>query len=100
MIKSYIRKVIRFVMNEFHGTNPNCKEMQILLMLRYKELSQNGRAMPSFNDVEFRRYSQNGEDGILLYIFSLIGTTNKRVTEICAGSGIECNAANLIVNHG
>jgi hypothetical protein len=29
-----------------------------------------------------------------------VGTTNKRVVEICAGNGIECNAANLIVNHG
>jgi|ERR1035437_238782 hypothetical protein len=39
-------------------------------------------------------------DGILLYIFSVIGTTNKRVLEICAGSGVECMAANLIINHG
>ncbi|MGH9828640.1 MAG: hypothetical protein ACREDR_35920, partial [Blastocatellia bacterium] len=50
--------------------------------------------------MEFRCHSQNQEDGILLYIFALIGTTNRRVVEICAGDGIECNAANLIVNHG
>ena len=56
--------------------------------------------MPKFSDVEFRCHSQNGEDGILLYIFSLLGTTNRRVVEICAGAGIECNAANLIINHG
>ncbi|NJM13934.1 MAG: hypothetical protein HC889_20690 [Synechococcaceae cyanobacterium SM1_2_3] len=30
----------------------------------------------------------------------MIGTTNKRVVEVCAGDGIECNAANLIINHG
>jgi hypothetical protein len=51
-------------------------------------------------DVEFRCQSQNGEDGILHYIFSLLGTTDRRVVEICAGDGIECNAANLIINHG
>ncbi|HEY7157441.1 MAG TPA: hypothetical protein VH575_26035 [Gemmataceae bacterium] len=56
--------------------------------------------LPSLLDAEFRCFSQNGEDGILLYLFSLIGTTNKRVVEICAGNGIECNAANLIVNQG
>jgi hypothetical protein len=51
-------------------------------------------------DVEFSAFSQNGEDGILLYTFSLIGTTNRRAVEICAGDGIECNTANLTVNHG
>jgi hypothetical protein len=29
----------------------------------------------------------------------LIGTTNRRCVEICAGDGIECNTANLIINH-
>ncbi|HEX4948625.1 MAG TPA: hypothetical protein VFZ34_18260 [Blastocatellia bacterium] len=74
--------------------------MQISLALRYKELLRQGSPLPSFDEVEFRAYSQNGEDGILLYIFSLIGTTNKQVVEICAGDGIECNSANLIIHHG
>jgi len=56
--------------------------------------------LPTFADVEFRCYSQNGEDGILLYLFSLIGTTTRTALEICAGDGLECNSANLIVNHG
>lgn len=40
------------------------------------------------------------EDGILLYIFALIGRTNRVCVEICAGDGVECNTANLILNHG
>lgn len=48
----------------------------------------------------FRCFSQNDEDGALLHIFSLVGTTNKKVVEICAGDCVECNAANLIINHG
>jgi hypothetical protein len=56
--------------------------------------------LPSFDDVEFRAFSQNGEDGILLFIFGLIGMGNRRSVEICAGDGIQCNTANLIVNHG
>jgi len=56
--------------------------------------------MPGLEEVGFRQHSQFEEDGILLYIFSVIGTTNKRVVEICAGKGIECMAANLIINHG
>jgi len=31
---------------------------------------------------------------------SIIGTTNKRVVEICAGNGVQCMAANLIINDG
>jgi hypothetical protein len=58
-----------------------------------------GVNLPSFPDVGFRAYSQNDEDGVLLFIFALIGMTNKRVVEVCAGTCIECNAANLIVNH-
>ena len=74
--------------------------VQILLTLKYREnLVSNGK-LPTFDEVEFRLYSQNGEDGILLYIFSLLGTTNKKVVEICAGYGMQCNSANLIINHG
>ncbi len=76
------------------------REHQILLGLKYKELLSQGSDLPSFSEVEFSCYSQNGEDGILLFIFTLIRTSNKRVVEICAGDGIECNAANLIINHG
>ena len=56
--------------------------------------------LPTFDQAQFRAYSQNGEDGILLLLFAVIGTSNKKVVEICAGDGVECNAANLIVNHG
>ena len=75
------------------------KQTQILLRLKYGELKYWNMPLPSLDEVEFRSFSQHGEDGILLYIFSLIGTTNKQVVEICAGDGVECNAANLIVNH-
>jgi hypothetical protein len=74
--------------------------VQILLSLKYRELAQNKASLPSFDEVGFRTYSQNEEDGILLYIFSLIGTTNKKAVEIGAGDGIECNTANLIINQG
>jgi len=73
---------------------------QIVLRLKYQDLARRGIALPNLADTEFRCHSQNGEDGILLYIFSLIGTTNRRVLEICAGDGFECNAANLIISHG
>ena len=45
-------------------------------------------------------YSQNGEDGILLYIFSKIGVTNRTFVEFGVGEGKQCNTANLCLNLG
>ena len=83
-----------------HSLDPAAQIGQLLLRLQYQDLARRGVDLPTLEDVEFRCHSQNGEDGILLYIFALIATTNRRVVEICAGDGIECNAANLLVNHG
>jgi len=52
------------------------------------------------NNQEFKIFSQNGEDGILLYIFSKIGTTNKKFVEFGIEEGKECNTANLSINFG
>jgi hypothetical protein len=45
----------------------------------------------------------NGKDNPTsgaLYILSMIGFKTKRVVEMCCGSGDECMATNLILNHG
>jgi len=73
---------------------------QLQLAFTYRVLAASGAPLPSLADVGFKVHSQSDEDGILLYIFSLIGSTNKKCVEICAGDGIECNTANLILNHG
>jgi hypothetical protein len=73
---------------------------QLILSAGYRELALRGGPFPPLRDVAFRSYSQNQEDGILLYLFALIGTTNRIAVEICAGDGIECNTANLVINHG
>jgi hypothetical protein len=49
---------------------------------------------------EKKIYSQNGEDGILEYNFSKIGTTNKISVEIGVGNGNECNTVNLLEKKG
>lgn len=79
--------------------SPAVKASQVALTHQFRELFRTGGARPSFSDVQFRVFSQHGEDGILLYLFSLLGTVNKTCVELCCGDGIECNTANLIVNH-
>ncbi len=75
------------------------KGTQILLSLKYRQLYEQGKRL-SFGEVEFRNNSQNSEDGILWYIYSLIGISNKKAVEICVGNGKECSTANLVINHG
>jgi hypothetical protein len=36
----------------------------------------------------------------LLFLFSVLGTGTKRCATLRAGNAIECNTANLIINHG
>jgi hypothetical protein len=74
--------------------------LQHLARLEWRRLAASGGSMPTFDDVQCRFFSQNGEDGIIWYLLSLIGDGAKRVVEICSGDGVECCSANLIVNHG
>jgi len=109
LIKQRLRKLARKIFNigllELRGDVTSqfsrSQEIQVLLKQHYKELlRQNAIPLPTFDEVGFGCHSQFEEDGILLYIFSLIGTTNKVAVEICAGDGIQCNTTNLIINHG
>lgn len=96
------RKALRPLLEEYFPEKKqfNDASAQVLLRMNYQQRLLQKLPLPTFDDVEFRAYSQTGEDGILLYVFSVLGVTNKRVLEICAGNGIECNAANLLINHG
>lgn len=87
----------RLLFNELASTNQG---IQQLLHYTYRQLHAQRKLPEQIGDASLRCFSQNDEDGLLLYIFSLMGTTNKRAIEICAGDGIECNASNLIINHG
>jgi hypothetical protein len=54
----------------------------------------------NINSHEKKIYSQNGEDGILEFIFSKIGTTNKFSVEFGVGNGFECNTVYLLEKKG
>lgn len=73
---------------------------QIQLKLTYSHLAETNGKLPPLSDVGFSVFSQDDTDGLLLYVFAVIGTTNRRSVEMCAGNGIQCSTANLIINHG
>ena len=80
-------------------TRPLSRQNQLLLSLRYKELAEIHNKALDLDTIAFDEYSETGEDGILLYIYSIIGTTNRKFVDIGAGGINGSNTANLILNH-
>lgn len=70
------------------------------LFFHYQQLAKEKKLLPSIKDVGFRVFSQTDEDGILLYIFALIGMTNKLCLDLAFVSPFGANSANLICNWG
>ncbi|MEM1272033.1 MAG: hypothetical protein AAGI08_18445 [Bacteroidota bacterium] len=103
-MKSWVTKKFAAASERFVRLTPELRNevvAQKTLMQQYRMSAATDRALlPSFADAGFRKYSQFDEDGILLYLFSLIDPINRVCVEICAGDGRQCNAANLIINHG
>jgi hypothetical protein len=106
LLKALFNRFSRSLVNEIEldrGSvlRSNEAAAQKALMQSYRLLAAQERVqLPPLADVGFRKYSQFEEDGILLYIFSLIAPLNRKCVEICAGNGRECMATNLILNHG
>jgi hypothetical protein len=74
------------------------KNQENLSILLHPELSKNFNQADRIRSFEYKIYSQNGEDGILLYLFSKIGIENNNYVNIGAG-GLSSNSANLVNNY-
>jgi len=77
---------------------------QIQQRLFYTQIKQNfktDKSLPTlFPEMGFRVYSQTDEDGLLLFIFSIIGFSNKICLDIAFGNPMGSNTTNLICNWG
>lgn len=69
------------------------------LYLTYRNMLASG-TLPSIDQTRFRVFSQYGEDGMLWYIFSVLGLTHGRFLDVGSADGIRSNCANLALNHG
>lgn len=72
----------------------------LTLLEKYESLAADGAPGSLINRYDQTVYSQHGQDGILLFIFSQAGVTNRRFVEFGMGDGRECNTANLSLNYG
>lgn len=97
-LSASLAKIVRLAVDDVGSANN--KYDQLSLWLQYQKFRHQSEALPNFGDMGFRVYSQTDEDGLLLYIFALIGMTNKKCIDIAAGHPIGANSTNLIVNWG
>lgn len=73
---------------------------QLQLLVTYRTMLAAGQAMPSLPEVGFGASSENDEDGILLYLYGVLGMGGRRLVDIGAASVIASNSANLLRHHG
>lgn len=78
----------------------NNQLQQRSLYFYYRDKLLKGDKLPDWRDTGFRVFSQSDEDGLLLYIFSLIGFSNRLLLDVASGSPYGGNSTNLIVNWG
>ena len=72
--------------------------LSLLALSTLRQTYPGDGAEPALDRHEIKVHSQNGEDGILLYLFSRIGATNRSFVEFGLGRGVECNSFNLLLN--
>jgi hypothetical protein len=75
------------------------KVSQKALSLNYQDM-QKRSCLPTLCDTGYRIFSEADEDGIFVFIFAVIGTTNKIFVDIGSSDGIKSNCANLAINFG
>jgi len=99
--KAGIKDVQRQALKPVTAAQASLIQMQqVQIRLQYQQMLAAGGPMPSFRDVGFQVFSDSDEDGILLYLLTLLGSGERRLVDIgSAGLGAS-NTANLIINHG
>jgi len=109
ILKKFFKKIIQRIFdiglakqkkNLIELSNQTIQVSLQSLAINYRYMLQEGKNLPKFNEVGFKIFSQTDEDGILHYIFSLIGTHNKQCFDIAFESPYGSNTANLICNGG
>jgi len=91
-------KLLKF---QYDQISKNCRHIAgMMLAGNFARQLEESSLDNALNRHELSVFSQNGEDGILMYIFARIGTTNKTFVEFGVEDGRECNSANLAIHHG
>src|SRR5262249_11369895 len=79
---------------------PLVKAAQLQLFLHYQSLAREKRPLPSIFDTGYRVYSQFEEDGMLVFLFAVLGGRSKTFVDIGSADGVSSNCANLAIHFG
>lgn len=96
-VKHVLKKYLKYYLIN-HRLDPNVRIEQFRLVDMYRQGLRSNQ-LPDIRETGFKMFSQFEEDGLLLYIFSLIGFTNRTFIEFGSDDGINSNSANLYYNH-
>lgn len=97
---SWLKDTIKYYFNPFihrHKLAPSVGIQQRQLMQHYLICKAN-KQLPPIHSTGYKVFSQFEEDGILLYLFSIIGEGSKTFVEIGANDGINSNCSNLALH--
>jgi hypothetical protein len=82
-------------------TSPLMKAQLRGLQAAYRALPAQGRPLPSVWDVGFRVFSEDDEDGVILFLLTIAGAATHRFVDVGSGDGVHVsNTANLAFNLG
>ncbi|MEK7137938.1 MAG: hypothetical protein AAB787_00365 [Patescibacteria group bacterium] len=101
--KNLPRKIFNLAKDIFYPEKIGVLEERLnsVFFSQYRDIASSEMSQKlAFRNAEFKVYSKHGGDGILAYIFSKIGVTNRTFVEIGVENGLECNTANLSFNFG
>jgi hypothetical protein len=97
-VKNFIKKHF-YILRVWDKFTPAVQIGQRQLFLYYQDCAR-AKKVPALKDTGFKVFSQLEEDGILLFIFGIIGFSTKLFVEIGANDGVNSNCANFAVNFG
>jgi hypothetical protein len=82
-----------------HKFSPAVQVQQRHLFLQYQQWAKENK-LPAIADTGFSVFSQFEEDGMLLFLFAVLGEGKKTFIEIGANDGVNSNCSNLLLNFG
>jgi hypothetical protein len=98
VLRQIKRKIVQFAQGPEEAIYRNSEVAQKALVASWKQLQASGVILP-LDQVGFSRFSEFEEDGHLLYLLTLAGSTSRTVVEISSQDGRVCMATNLLVHH-
>lgn len=97
-IKNFLKDKF-YIIKVGNKFSPSVQISQRQLFLYYMDCAEKGR-VPPINETGFSVFSQFEEDGLLLFIFAVIGVKNQTFVEIGGNDGVNSNCSNLVMNFG